>query len=119
MSRHFRFTDRYTLDANGEPLPCMDREANELYLARERGDDRLTVARDTVNGLRASTVFLTRDHYFGSDPDHAPVLWETMVFPLDSYADLYTDRYTSRAEALAGHARAVEMCRRGEITVEG
>ena len=46
-----------------------------------------------------STVFLGLDHNYS--PFGPPVLWESLVFggPLDGEMD----RYSSRAQALAGH----------------
>lgn len=56
------------------------------------------------DGRWISTVFMALDHaYDGGDP----VLWETMIFPKESYVDLYCTRYISRAEALEGHAIAL------------
>lgn len=57
-----------------------------------------------------STVFLGIDHAFSGG---LPVLWETIVFggPLDGEMD----RYTSRADALAGHQ---VMCARVRAALE-
>ena len=59
---------------------------------------------------RVSTVFLGLNHNYWGGP---PILWETMVFggPLD----LETDRYSSRAEALAGHAEMVARVIRASL----
>lgn len=51
---------------------------------------------------RVSTVFLGLDHGFGGG---APVLFETMVF--GGAHDTTMERYTSWAEAKAGHKRIV------------
>lgn len=51
-----------------------------------------------------STVFLGMNHnYFDDGP---PILWETMVFCV-SWSGEYQDRYSSKADALAGHDKAV------------
>ena len=55
-----------------------------------------------VGALRVSTVFLGIDHGF----DGYPVLYETLVF---GGLDEYGERYTTRLEAVAGHARAVAL----------
>lgn len=57
--------------------------------------------------IRVSTVFLGFNH--GWDDDAPPVLWETMIFGLAEDAPMHdlTERYTSAAEARAGHA---EIC---------
>jgi hypothetical protein len=56
--------------------------------------------------VEVSTVFLSFDHGSGDGP---PLLFETMIFG-GEHAD-YQERYSTRAEALAGHLRAVEMVR--------
>ena len=58
---------------------------------------------------RVSTVFLGLDHSFS----HAgpPVLWETMIFWTDHELDQYQERYTSKADALAGHETACQLVR--------
>lgn len=66
------------------------------------------VKKDTVcDGLYdVSTVYLGMDHSFGYGP---PLIFETMIFgsgPLDGEQW----RYTTRDEALAGHAAAIERC---------
>ena len=64
------------------------------------------VARDSIDGVDVSTVFLGLDHSFGN----GPALWfETMVFggPLDQEME----RYTTWAEAVAGHEDMVERVR--------
>jgi hypothetical protein len=71
--------------------------------------DRI-VSRTTIDDdVYVSTVFLGIDHRF--DDDGPPILWETMVFgrPLDEECE----RYTSRMDALAGHAA---MCQRVRAT---
>jgi hypothetical protein len=57
-----------------------------------------------VEGVRITTVFLGIDHggYLSGGP---PVLWETAV--QDGSKLSITRRYSSRADALVGHAGAV------------
>lgn len=90
MRPHYWITD-----ASGNAVPVPD----VLTWARwmETGEGHL--ADDTVGDVRVSTVFLGIDH---SDNGGPPVLWETMVFggPLDDEQE----RYTSREDALRGHA---------------
>ncbi len=69
-------------------------------------DPRRVVAQTTVGKVRVSTVFLGMDHRFGLG-DGDPVLWETMIFG-GKHND-YQERYTSRADALAGHTLAVDL----------
>lgn len=75
-------------------------------------EDRLgrRVAADTVGDYWVSTVWLGIDHGFGDGP---PVLWETMIFakgqgdPLN--LDCWEQRYTSRKDAVEGHAKVVQQ----------
>jgi hypothetical protein len=71
----------------------------------------LTVVSDGANPgrqYRVSTMFLGIDHNYSGG---APVLFETMVFAegddVDSNLDEEQDRYTTEAEAVAGHVRWV------------
>jgi len=112
----------YVLDADGQPVEVEDiREWGVWYQTAER-----RLARDVVGPYIVSTVFLGLDHQWGGGP---PVLWETMVFdervrPSPDFADhfpelaasmphsmldLEMNRYSSKADALRGHA---DMCDR-------
>lgn len=93
----------YTLDAAGNPVQCDDL----LEWAQWMQDAERTVALTHFGdgSIDVSTVFLGLDHSFGRA---APVLWETMVFvkegvTIEGIAG-YMDRYTSREDALQGHA---------------
>lgn len=56
---------------------------------------------------RVSTVWLGVNHEFGDGP---PVLFETMVFGAgDDWAERYMQRYSTEAEAQAGHAETVQL----------
>jgi hypothetical protein len=96
-------TARYILDAEGEPVACDDLHAWAQWMeTNDRG-----VARDEpVPGVLVSTVFLGVDHAHLGGP---PVLWETMIFGFEN--DEYQERYTSKANALAGHAVALAIAR--------
>jgi hypothetical protein len=80
---------------DGTAEPCDRREAS---LSDRR------VALDVVGDARVSTVFLALDHSFGGG---TPLLWETMIF--GGKHDQFQERYSSEAQARAGHRRAVEM----------
>ena len=88
---------RYILNANGDPEPCDDLMEWGTWIGRA---DR-HLARDIIDGVTVSTVFLGLDHAFG---DATPILWETMIF--GGPHDEYQERYSTRADALAGHERA-------------
>lgn len=92
-------------DRQGHPLTLQEWVA--LY---ETHEAEKRVAETTLpNGRWVSTVWLGLNHQFGNGP---PLIFETMVF-LPREADvglgeeLDCDRYSTEAEALAGHER---MC---------
>ena len=90
----------YVLDGDGVPLAVDDVLVwADWFKTAER-----RVALDYVGKSRVSTVFLGIDHGFAG----APLLFETMIFDDDeSKLDLACWRYSTRAEALAGHADAL------------
>lgn len=95
-------SEHYVLDANHN-LVVADLMTWARWLDKA---DRI-VARTTVyDGCDVSTVFLGLDHRFGVGGP--PLVFETRVFggPFDQ--DM--DRYSTWAEAEAGHARMVEKC---------
>jgi hypothetical protein len=94
----------YVLGDDGQPRRVDD---VLVWAAWFETHDR-TIAHDHVGAVRVSTVFLAFDHAYGDGP---PVLWETMIFGGDSWEDLGAWRYTSRAAALAGHAKALGLVR--------
>lgn len=58
------------------------------------------------NGLWVSTVYLGINYSYGS---HPPAIFETMVFKgKGDYSDLYCQRYSTKSEALVGHADIVK-----------
>ena len=64
-----------------------------------------TVKQQHLCGMYISTVFIGMNMGFGDTP---PLIYETMVFKDGEWNEEYIDRYTTREEALAGHARAIE-----------
>lgn len=84
-----------------------DRSGKPITLEEWRDSDRAArrVALDKVGEYEVSTVWLGLDHQFGGGP---PLIFETMIFgsgPLDNEMR----RYSTEAEALAGHAEMVKM----------
>lgn len=61
-------------------------------------------AADPAKSFDVSTVWLGIDHGFGSG---LPVIFETMVFAEGSSLDESCDRYTSLADAEAGHVAMI------------
>lgn len=80
------------------------RQVSLPHVGRDRWRVRQTVkSQDGKQECDVSTVFLALDHDLsGKGP---PVLYETMIF--GGPRDDYQERYCTRAEAEAGHARAV------------
>jgi hypothetical protein len=99
----------YILDEHGSPVPCSSSDAWALWREHARRDGSLWAGRDDVGRFRISTVFLGLDHSFGVDGP--PVLWETAIFDATSDDVEIVRRYTSRADAEAGHAVAVAHAR--------
>lgn len=90
--------DHYLMNDDGSV-----RKVDDLMeWARAWSGSRRDVAYHGVGSVSVSTVFLGIDHSFDRG---RPLLFETMVFggPLDGEQD----RYTTRDEALTGHARMV------------
>lgn len=75
------------------------------------------VGRTTMpDGRYVSTVLLGLDHGFGEGP---PLIFETMVFPSEGdWSELMVRRYSTLAEAVAGHAEVVAECEAGQHTPE-
>ena len=92
--------DMYILNSEGEPVRCHD---YDVYGAWMQENYRLRLTES--EGCRVSTVFLGLVHRF--DNTSEPILWETMVF--GGPHDQHQERYTSQAEAIAGHDRVVQM----------
>ena len=95
-------TDKYILDEHGSPVPEPDLHKWEKWL--EKSDRH--IARDEIGDVTVSTVFLGIDHSWG---DGDPILFETMIF--GGKHDQYQVRYSTRIEAIHGHADAVQMVR--------
>jgi hypothetical protein len=108
---------RYILDNNGEPVLCPSLARWALWFEWAWENNATVVARTEVeSGHCVSTVFLGVDHNFSryfdtakSKTDYQPMLFETMAF--NDYGALDYEgcfaRYSSRAEALAGHEKIV------------
>jgi len=95
----------YILDDNGNPVP----EPDTIRWAKWFENNGRHIGCDNIGDIRISTVFLGIDHSFDDGP---PVLWETMIF--GGKHDQYQERYRSREDAIAGHARSVFMVRESE-----
>lgn len=104
---------QYILDENGEPVPAKSLREWGRWMETSWGQS--CRAGNKIGNALVSTVFLGLDHDHGFVTDVAgfdpapykPVLWETMIF--GGAQDLFQVRYTSRADALAGHGKIVQM----------
>ena len=94
----------YVLDEHGEPLPTTSLEAEGQL---RDGPSRRVAWTDIDDKTAVSTVFLCIDHSF--EPNDKPVLWETMVRRNGYFNEQW--RYSSRAEAEAGHTAVVAWLR--------
>ena len=111
MSNYYKLVD-------GEIQPATLEEWAETYEKpglRNIAFDKVATPRGDI--VDVSTVFLGLDHGFGADGP--PVLFETMAFgiPADHSPDRQEDyqwRYTSVADAKAGHIRVVQAIEKGE-----
>ena len=97
---------RYILDAQNNAVACDDLTVWGKFM--ENMAERI-VEQEHVGVYWISTVFLGLDHNWSSG---APILWETMIFDQGTeknrpYRDEFCDRYSSYAEAVDGHAKAV------------
>jgi hypothetical protein len=93
-------SDFYKLNDDHTVTQC---SLDEWAETEEHKDRR--VAYTELGTRRVSTVFLGFDHQFGDGP---PLLFETMVFPSNSYADEYCEQYSTWDEAVAGHEATVK-----------
>jgi len=86
-------------DRQGQPIDLMT-------WAKRLESDRRVAKTTLADGKWINTVWLGLDHGFGGGP---PLIFETMVFPSkDDMGDLDCERYSTEAEAVAGHAAMVE-----------
>lgn len=99
---------QYILDENGEAIPAPGLLSWGQWLQDHPKERQL--ADDQIGNARVSTIFLGLDcgfHFRDAHVVYRPMLWETMVF--GGPYDQFQTRYTSRADALAGHGKIVQM----------
>ena len=95
---------KYILDPDGQPQLVEDVLEWARWLETSN-TERIVVQTELDGDILISTVFLALDHSFGRELQ--PILWETMIF--GGPHDGYQERYTSHADAEAGHRRAVSL----------
>lgn len=103
-------TKFYNMEGESFEVSVGDTKMVELWDIANR-----SVAQERVGQYDVSTVCLVIDHnYTGVGP---PVIFETMIFG-DGLDEEYCERYTTKEEAIEGHARAVEFARnRDRVTI--
>lgn len=90
------------------------KEVDFMEWAEWRAKANRHVADEKVGDVRISTIFLGLNHQFG---DGAPLLFETLVF--GGALDQEMDRYSTWAEAEAGHKQTVERVKESLIKNNG
>jgi hypothetical protein len=95
--------DHYILDDEGEPV-AVDL-MTWAYWFGTIGQGRTVLRQWAARDAEVSTVFLSLDHNFMQNGP--PVLWETLVF--GGVFDGHMNRYTSRLDALTGHAAMLAL----------
>lgn len=97
-------------DRQGNPMTTQEWAAS----FETRRDLNRVAESKLPNGYWISTVWLGLNHRYGDGP---PLIFETMVFPLGAdgsvsdWGELDSDRYSTEAEALAGHEAVCEKWR--------
>lgn len=86
--------------------------ADEWWQRRMEDPSYKRVAWTEVGDYEVSTVLLGIDH--GMDPSKPPLIFETMIFDADRHG-VWTDRYSNKVAALAGHDQAVAMAKAGDV----
>ena len=100
----------------GEPITfeAFLAQAFEVGYNQEKWERWHRVARTELSdGVTISTVFLVHNHAFMHDVP--PLIFETMVFGADG-SDEDCRRYSTEAEAMAGHEEVVEKWSRKDLT---
>lgn len=100
-------------DKDGEPIDDVMVWARLFEDTQYRFVGQTDVTSEDGAKFRISSVWMGMNHAY--HPNDPPLIFETMVFidepgavELD-WADHYMERYTTEAEALAGHKRIVDM----------
>lgn len=86
-------------DRNGNPISITD------FTSKFADADYKSVACHYMQDWMISTVWLGISH--GETVDGRPLIFETMIFPPDTYEDYYCTRYATEEEARSGHYRAM------------
>jgi hypothetical protein len=98
---------QYVLDERGDAVRASGLLSWARWMEDHKADCHL--GSDQIGNAFVSTIFLGLDMRWmlRQNNQHAPLLWETMVF--GGPYDLHQQRYVSRRDALEGHRRIVQM----------
>lgn len=90
-----------------DPPMHFDPDGNPISLRQwaEMRETHKRVARTMLDTCWVSTVYVGIDMGFGFGA--RPLIYETMVFPKDSWEEMEMARYATREEAMKGHHRMV------------
>lgn len=106
-------SDRYILNANGEPVEEPDLIKWGRWL--QKADRK--IAEHDIGDCHVSTVFMGLNHQYGPGP---PLVFETMVFgPDDHPLNQEMARYATRGQALSGHHMMCDRVRIEALTKRG
>lgn len=106
------------------PIPYYDIDGREITDALEAGrlmesrrrDGSFRIGSDHCAGFWVTTVWLGLNHQFFEEGP--PLIFETMIFVENEFpggeAFDYQERYSTLAEAKAGHARALALVKLGD-----
>lgn len=87
----------YYYKLNGKtPVPCKPEEVDS--------EKKRHVGWTELLGYKVSTVFIPFNMTLGDGP---PQVFETMVFSMENYQDLYCARYSTWGAARLGHYKAI------------
>lgn len=96
-----------------------DRQGNKItqdeWGKKHREDYEKIVIKTTVGKYEISTVWLGLDH--GWNKNDAPMIFETMVFPIDGMDDVDCVRYTTEEEAIEGHLKLLRKYKEVESVI--
>jgi len=95
----------YYYDRQGHSISLT--EAQDLTMDK----DYKRIGYNELAGLKVSTVWIGLDYSI----NNSHMIFETMVFPLNSYDELYFERYATEQEAMAGHIKAMYLVGTGKI----
>jgi hypothetical protein len=93
----------YILDHEDQPVPANG--ALQWAHWRDLHPEKAQVAKDVVDGVLISTVFLGMNHAFMDN--ELPLLFETMIF--GGGHDHYQTRCSTKDQALIMHSKALKL----------